>query len=989
MALGLVLMLLTSALGQTGEWLQLRGDRHMSGRAAGVGRMQGPPQELWRWDIAAWEAYAEVGNEGVELVELPVAAPVDPGYIAAAGGVWGIGPQVFDLAGAGVEVEMALGNTFKVARILPDVEGLQRFEMDDSFSDGGAEPKRGRLLAFAGGQERVVWETEPFTDSWSPNVVVVDADADGQLDIAVATHYRILVFDGATGTTKMQLRYHNYRNYGWFGAANIDADPYPEFAVVADFSMHAEVIDNDGVGLELRWLRPIQPDPAQSTKIVRPGPRALVDIDGDGRTELLYSVYNDGGDGQWHVVAVDALSGDTSYDFARRYLHGLADIDGDERPELFVSETAGEALPTYAPLAVWTLAEGVAKERWSHPLGRFSTGLLNRLPLAVNSGAADGLRTVLTGDINADGRGDFFLVEAAGAGEQIHALGLDEDGQVGQRWSVRGPDGAALETAGVADGTGLVYLVGRGAAEQGFVLNGATGVLRQWNRRASTAAGTPVVADLEGDGQVEVVVQTGTREVLCLQAPRSAGELPRPRWQVPGYGQTNNAPQHWGVVGADIDGDGDREILAAREGPSGNASLVALEADGGIGWQTEFAGFDGSMPIWNFSGLSYWNAGYFRDPGKMDVFATLRRGKLGSEVGFLLDGRSGEIVWESNGFTLSEDGSGRSLGGHPSAAGDIDGDGLEEIVVMWPDRLHIVDGLSGTAQLVRQAYGYTSGLNPLFDSDSFVGYAFPAVVDLFGDDRPELIWGHSGYLHAVLDSQGERVWQTPYRNNTQVQSLMGVGDSDGDGVVELLASTPTGARLFKADEGTVLSGLDDIGRAHTDVVAGDIDGDGRDEFLFGSGAEVVCLEWREGALRRAWTLDVGGRSSDIALADIDGDELLDIAVTTSDGYVKVYGAAAVTAVEEKAIPSQPSLHWPYPNPFNGRVQIDFSIGRAGVVQLDIFALTGQRVARLVEDWRGAGTYQVPWDAEGMGSGLYLVRLQAGGFVQQRKVILVK
>ena len=144
-----------------------------------------------------------------------------------------------------------------------------------------------------------------------------------------------------------------------------------------------------------------------------------------------------------------------------------------------------------------------------------------------------------------------------------------------------------------------------------------------------------------------------------------------------------------------MNGDGRREVLAAREAASGNASLVALAADGSIRWQTEFVGFDGSMPIWNFSGLSYWSVGYFRSNENMDVFATLRRGKLGSEVGFLLDGRSGKIVWESRGFILPENGSGRSLGGHPSAAGDVDGDGLEEIVVMWPDRLHIVDGGHG------------------------------------------------------------------------------------------------------------------------------------------------------------------------------------------------------------------------------------------------------------------------------------------------------
>ena len=987
----LLTMLAGGAHGQTSEWLQLRGDRHMSGRASGVGQMRhDPPQERWRYDIAAWEGYVEVAqHEGDASVSLPFAAPVDPGYIGTHGRDWGIGPQIFDLGG--VEVAMPLDNVFKVAQILPGEAGLQRFEMGNSFSDGGAEPKQGQLLAYDSGEPRVVWETEFFTNTWDPNVLVVDVDVDGQLDIVVATHYRILVFDGATGATKMQLQYHGYRNYGWFGAANIDDDPYPEFGVVADFSMHAEVIDNDGTKLTLRWLRDIQPDPSQSTKVVRPKPQALVDVDGDGRFELVYSIYNDQGDGQWHIVGVDALSGETSFDFPQHHLHGMADVDGDGRLELFVSATSGEALPTYAPLAVWSLEAGAATVRWTHERGRFSTVLLNQLPLTVSTGAADGLRTVSTGDVDGDGRRDFFALAPDGASEVLVALGSDGGGRIGPQWSVRGPAGMALETAAVADDgvTALLYLKGSGLPGQALMLEGASGELHQWSRQAFTPAGTPVVADLEGDGRVEVVVQTATREVLCLQAPGEGGGEPRLRWQVPGYGQTNNAPYHWGLVAADVDGDGRREVLAAREAASGNASLVALAADGSIRWQTEFVGFDGSMPIWNFSGLSYWSAGHFRSNEYMDVFASLRRGKLGSEVGFLLDGRSGEIVWESKGFILPENGSGRSLGGHPSAAGDVDGDGLEEIVVMWPDRLHIVDGVTGTAQVVRQAYG--DGLNPLFESDSFVGYAFPAVVDLFGDGRPELLWGHCGYLNAVLDGDGQRIWQTPYRNNTEVQSLMGVGDSNGDGSVELLASTADGVRLFQAADGAVLLEFDDGVRAHTDVVSGDVDGDGRDEFLFGSGTKLICVEQEEGILRRAWTLEVEGRSSDIALADVDGDGFLDAVVTTTDGYVKAYmGEAAATAVQAvESTPQKTHLQPPYPNPFNSRVHIDFSVGQAGKVRLEVFGPTGQRVKTLVEAWRKPGTYRVRWDAEGLASGVYLVRLQTGDIVQERKVSLVK
>ena len=524
----LLTMLAGGAHGQTSEWLQLRGDRHMSGRASGIGQMHHePPQERWRYDIAAWEGYVEVAQrEGSGAVELPFAAPVDPGYIGTHGRDWGIGPQIFDLGG--VEVAMPVDNVFKVAQILPGEAGLQRFEMGNSFSDGGAEPKQGRLLAYDSGEPRVVWETEFFTNTWDPNVLVVDVDVDGQLDIVVATHYRILVFDGATGETKMQLQYHGYRNYGWFGAANIDDDPYPEFGVVADFSMHSEVIDNDGTALSLRWLRDIQPDPSQSTKVVRPKPQALVDVDGDGSFELVYSIYNDQGDGQWHIVGVDALSGETRFDFPQHHLHGMADVDGDGRLELFVSATSGEALPTYAPLAVWSLEAGAATVRWSHERGRFSTVLLNQLPLTVSTGAADGLRTVSTGDVDGDGRRDFFALAPDGAGEVLVALGSDSAGRIGPRWSVRGPAGMALETAAVADDgvAALLYLKGSGLPSQVLTLERASGVLHQWSRQAFTPAGTPVVADLEGDGRVEVVVQTATGKCCVCKLRGRAGASP-------------------------------------------------------------------------------------------------------------------------------------------------------------------------------------------------------------------------------------------------------------------------------------------------------------------------------------------------------------------------------------------------------------------------------------------------------------------------------
>ena len=100
-AILLLTMLAGGAHGQTGEWLQLRGDRHMSGRASGIGQIHEPPQERWRYDIAAWEGYVEVVQHGGDAsVSLPFAAPVIPGTSAPKGGSGGLGRRFLTSAAA-------------------------------------------------------------------------------------------------------------------------------------------------------------------------------------------------------------------------------------------------------------------------------------------------------------------------------------------------------------------------------------------------------------------------------------------------------------------------------------------------------------------------------------------------------------------------------------------------------------------------------------------------------------------------------------------------------------------------------------------------------------------------------------------------------------------------------------------------------------------------------------------------------------------------
>ena len=87
------------------------------------------------------------------------------------------------------------------------------------------------------------------------------------------------------------------------------------------------------------------------------------------------------------------------------------------------------------------------------------------------------------------------------------------------------------------------------------------------------------------------------------------------------------------------------------------------------------------------------------------------------------------------------------------------------------------------------------------------------------------------------------------------------------------------------------------------------------------------------------------------------------------------------------------LHGAYPNPFNPSTQIRYSIHAAAHVTLSVHNVLGQRVATLVNEEKGAGTYDVTFRAAGLSGGVYLYRLQAvseaGTHTASGNMLLVK
>jgi len=79
----------------------------------------------------------------------------------------------------------------------------------------------------------------------------------------------------------------------------------------------------------------------------------------------------------------------------------------------------------------------------------------------------------------------------------------------------------------------------------------------------------------------------------------------------------------------------------------------------------------------------------------------------------------------------------------------------------------------------------------------------------------------------------------------------------------------------------------------------------------------------------------------------------------------------------------------YPNPFNPETSIRFELPHRTSVRLLIFNTLGQLVSTLVDETRDAGRYEVRWNAQAVASGVYLCKMEAGGFVDMRKLVVVR
>ena len=79
----------------------------------------------------------------------------------------------------------------------------------------------------------------------------------------------------------------------------------------------------------------------------------------------------------------------------------------------------------------------------------------------------------------------------------------------------------------------------------------------------------------------------------------------------------------------------------------------------------------------------------------------------------------------------------------------------------------------------------------------------------------------------------------------------------------------------------------------------------------------------------------------------------------------------------------------YPNPFNVKTQITFSLDRADRAILRVYDITGRKVCDLFDGFAGVGNHKLIWDASSVASSIYILRLDSGNRSTVTKVVLVR
>jgi len=271
-------------------------------------------------------------------------------------------------------------------------------------------------------------------------------------------------------------------------------------------------------------------------------------------------------------------------------------------------------------------------------------------------------------------------------------------------------------------------------------LNGTTGEL-VWASQCSGSGNWndyPTVADLNGDGQPEIIAIAGTVNVFDSNGSKiwekgiNAGTLP---------------------AVADINKDGKLEIAFNTHG-----QLKVLSHDGEQLVYHGFGSGGGPMGVPTIANIT--------GDGSLEII-------IANHLGIFVFDSTGNILWEERSYDLRAS---------SPAVADINGDGKPEIVAVSLD-----DGV---------VYSFDKDGNLLWDSSEgkLKTFSSPVIADIDGDGELEIVLGPDEGWISCFDSEGKKIWETYIGKDPVVETCdfsrsPAICDVNDDGILDIVVGS--------------------------------------------------------------------------------------------------------------------------------------------------------------------------------------------------------
>ncbi|MCG3199845.1 MAG: hypothetical protein GHCLOJNM_04373 [bacterium] len=861
---GFLVLLSVTSLAAPGDWPEPRQNPHLTGIQPVPAGMKSPPRILGRFDLGRTQPSIHVVPE--REGQSPLALSVVAGELLC-----------HDDSGTSLWKTHPPGLNFTQVVTIEDLDGDGTFEALLSAGRPTQPYGAAALVSIADGHLLWRYDVEPMSYSW--NVSADDyLETAGRKQLIVLMHayppdekngYIVLFDFPKPGAPPEQVWRYDFDSYTCFPSllrTDLDGDGRREVVVETHSKMWVFDAPTGKVKQFLEW--DVSPANVRSYGHVE-----FVDLNGDGREDFLCIatfaqhhevLLNRGGllEKAWHygwdesvtIGKVASLWPDPPY----------ADVDGDGNLEVVVSMFNSEGESAWL-IRVYDAESGRMKYR--RP-GMLATGLEDldgngKAEIAANR-CADPTRTDLEGAVVLEAATPEFRL----LWEDTHAVFPETTGR-GKRGKQAALNKPASEDAFPLQREGSRLQV-TWRSGQGYVV-GAEPERQPKPKDAFSArpaiAGGPVpellAGDLIGDDRNEILIFRDPNYEILSVTP--SGEIV----SVTG-GVSSGLP-----LIVDLDGDGAQELVTGQVDPVATPILVARTPSKGnrLLWRSVFPSPD--RPGLPAPRKLYMRSVHFTGKPTPDLYVWASTPIVRS-VG--VDGLSGKLLWDKGEAEGIERYWGASV--DLASAFDFNRDGNEDLIFTNPDYYCVADGPTGG-----------SLLGPLYPPNIFKQpsqglYTFPAILDSpSGDPTVALVSGH--YFQAAMSLRAAPYWyklplcgEAPSAVETFLQLpsgewLMGFGRQDGKFVC---LNVKDGSRRWELDvQGTC-----------SDPATLDVDGDGIQEFVFGTSHKALYAVGEGGSVSRVvWKAELSAGVGNLIAADVTGDGRCEILAPTTDGFLNV------------------------------------------------------------------------------------------------------